>query len=213
MVLMRNYELRGNGPAGRALRPPGGGAGHPPENPHGAVPAGQNQGSEGVGVWKCEKHGTAHYSGLQTCGSVWSCPICAAKITERRRLEVQDAINQHRQAGGEVQLLTLTTPMAGAMISGSSSSGRRRRSGVLPRFHRPGRPGRNGRAGPNPGLRGDPRAQGHQQRLAPALPLPPVLPGQGRCRPAHGLAHAAVPALGCLLPAGRPGLSQLRPRH
>ena len=68
------------------------------------------KGSEGVGVWKCEKHGTAHYSGLQTCGSVWSCPICAAKITERRRLEVQDAINQHRQAGGEVQLLTLTTP-------------------------------------------------------------------------------------------------------
>lgn len=68
------------------------------------------KGSEGVGVWKCEKYGTAHYSGLQTCGSVWSCPICAAKITERRRLEVQDAINQHRQAGGEVQLLTLTTP-------------------------------------------------------------------------------------------------------
>ena len=28
------------------------------------------KGSEGVGVWKCEKHGTAHYSGLQTCGSV-----------------------------------------------------------------------------------------------------------------------------------------------
>lgn len=68
------------------------------------------RGSEGVGVWKCEAHGTAHYSGLQTCGSVWSCPICAAKITERRRVEVQDAIRQHRDQGGEVHLLTLTTP-------------------------------------------------------------------------------------------------------
>lgn len=68
------------------------------------------KGGEGVGVWKCEAHGTAHYSGLQTCGSVWSCPVCAAKITERRRLEVQDAIRQHREQGGEVHLLTLTTP-------------------------------------------------------------------------------------------------------
>lgn len=68
------------------------------------------KGGEGVGVWKCEKHGTAHYSGLQTCGSVWVCPVCAAKITERRRAEVQQAIQQHRAQGGEVHLLTLTTP-------------------------------------------------------------------------------------------------------
>lgn len=68
------------------------------------------KGSEGVSVWKSDHHGTAHYGGLQTCGSVWSCPICAAKITERRRVEVQDAMAQHRAAGGAVQLLTLTTP-------------------------------------------------------------------------------------------------------
>lgn len=68
------------------------------------------KGSEGVSVWKSDHHGTAHYGGLQTCGSVWSCPICAAKITERRRIEVQDAMCQHRAAGGAVQLLTLTTP-------------------------------------------------------------------------------------------------------
>lgn len=68
------------------------------------------KGGEGVTVWKSDHHGTAHYGGLQTCGSVWSCPICAAKITERRRVEVQEAMAQHRAAGGAVQLLTLTVP-------------------------------------------------------------------------------------------------------
>jgi len=33
-----------------------------------------------------------HYKGLATCGSVWACPICAAKIQERRRQEVEQAI-------------------------------------------------------------------------------------------------------------------------
>jgi hypothetical protein len=33
-----------------------------------------------------------HYKGLVTCGSVWVCPLCAAKIQERRRLEVAMAI-------------------------------------------------------------------------------------------------------------------------
>ena len=113
MVLMRNYELRGNGPAGRALRPQAVARDILPKTRTALCLRARIKGSEGVGVWKCEKHGTAHYSGLQTCGSVWSCPICAAKITERRRLEVQDAINQHRQAGDEVQLLTLTTPWPG----------------------------------------------------------------------------------------------------
>jgi hypothetical protein len=31
----------------------------------------------------------AHYGGLTTCGSVWMCPICSAKITERRRQELE----------------------------------------------------------------------------------------------------------------------------
>lgn len=33
-----------------------------------------------------------HYKGVVTCGSVWVCPLCAAKIQERRRLEVALAI-------------------------------------------------------------------------------------------------------------------------
>lgn len=68
------------------------------------------KGGEGVGVWRSAKHKTAHYSGLVVCGSVWTCPVCAAKISERRRLELQAAIGQHRAAGGDAYLLTLTTP-------------------------------------------------------------------------------------------------------
>ena len=33
----------------------------------------------------------AHYAGLVTCASVWVCPVCSAKITERRRAEIQAA--------------------------------------------------------------------------------------------------------------------------
>lgn len=63
-----------------------------------------------IQVWKHHEHNTAAYAGLQTCGSVWSCPICAAKIAERRRAELQAAMALHRARAGAVTLLTLTTP-------------------------------------------------------------------------------------------------------
>ena len=69
-----------------------------------------NSKADGVGVWKSKDHGTTHYSGLQTCGSVWTCPVCAAKISERRRAEVLAAMTAHKAAGGCVNLLTLTAP-------------------------------------------------------------------------------------------------------
>lgn len=69
-----------------------------------------NNKADGVSVWKSKEHGTAHYSGLQTCGSVWTCPVCAAKIAERRRAEVLAAMTAHKAAGGCVNLLTLTAP-------------------------------------------------------------------------------------------------------
>ena len=52
----------------------------------------------------------AHYSNLQRCGSVWTCPVCAAKISEVRKDEVKMAIDGYRQSGGFVSLLTLTVP-------------------------------------------------------------------------------------------------------
>ena len=34
-----------------------------------------------VAVLKSVKHNKSHYGGLQTCGSVWSCPVCSAKVS------------------------------------------------------------------------------------------------------------------------------------
>ena len=61
-----------------------------------------------VGILKDSATNKAHYSGLQTCSSVWSCPICSAKISERRKLEVRQAIDTHIAAGGGVEMVTLT---------------------------------------------------------------------------------------------------------
>src|SRR5665811_2290520 len=65
------------------------------------------QGGQQIQVLKSTEHKTASYSGLQTCGSVWRCPVCAAKIAERRRVEIQAAMAMHQEAGGCVDLLTL----------------------------------------------------------------------------------------------------------
>ena len=68
------------------------------------------QGGQQVQVLKSIKHQSASYSGLQTCGSVWVCAVCAAKIAERRRGEIAKAIAAHEALGGFVLLLTLTAP-------------------------------------------------------------------------------------------------------
>ena len=66
--------------------------------------------NQDIQVWRSQEFGTASYSGLQTCGSVWACPVCAAKIAERRRAELVGAMAAHKASGGLVNMLTLTTP-------------------------------------------------------------------------------------------------------
>lgn len=34
----------------------------------------------------------AHYTSLQTCGSVWTCPVCASKISEVRKNEIDELL-------------------------------------------------------------------------------------------------------------------------
>lgn len=41
-----------------------------------------------VCVHKSKEHKKAFYSGLVTCTNVFTCPVCAAKIQEKRRLEI-----------------------------------------------------------------------------------------------------------------------------
>lgn len=65
------------------------------------------KGANNVPIYKSKDHDAAHYGNLQTCSSVWQCPVCAARISERRREELKHAIAQADQAGS-VSLVTLT---------------------------------------------------------------------------------------------------------
>jgi hypothetical protein len=61
-------------------------------------------------ILKSVEHGKCHYSGLMRCGSVWACPICAAQISERRKVEVKAAIATAKMMGWNVVLMTCTVP-------------------------------------------------------------------------------------------------------
>jgi hypothetical protein len=61
-----------------------------------------------VDVLHDPEHKQGHFKGLETCGSVWVCPVCAAKIGERRRCEAETALGAAREQGLSVLLLTYT---------------------------------------------------------------------------------------------------------
>lgn len=50
----------------------------------------------------------AHFGGLMVCGSVWTCPPCSSKISERRKLEIMAATDLHIASGGFIYMITRT---------------------------------------------------------------------------------------------------------
>lgn len=66
------------------------------------------KGGDGVSVYYVPATNSAHYDGLQTCGSVWVCPVCAAKISVRRREELKTAIEKADAQGLSVIMATFT---------------------------------------------------------------------------------------------------------
>jgi hypothetical protein len=56
------------------------------------------------------KDGSAYYCGLETCGNVWLCPVCSAKIHHRRAAELHDALNTWEAQGHAATLVTITVP-------------------------------------------------------------------------------------------------------
>lgn len=50
----------------------------------------------------------AFFGGLQVCSMPWTCPVCASKISERRRVEVAKAMKQAEALGLKCRLVTLT---------------------------------------------------------------------------------------------------------
>lgn len=64
--------------------------------------------ADDVRVFLSDEHKRAHYANLMICGSVWTCPVCAAKISERRKREIESAANVHVEGGGHMIMVTLT---------------------------------------------------------------------------------------------------------
>lgn len=69
---------------------------------------GQNALGARVSLHVCD--GQGHFSGIETCGSVWTCAVCAPKITEGRRQDIDAVLAAHHAAGGDAYMATLTIP-------------------------------------------------------------------------------------------------------
>lgn len=64
--------------------------------------------SSDVVVLKAPDAEYSYYGNLFTCGSVWTCPVCASKITERRKDQLNSILDLHADAGGFMLMVTLT---------------------------------------------------------------------------------------------------------
>lgn len=62
---------------------------------------------DGVSISR-DKDGRDFYTGVQTCGSVWTCPVCSLKISQQRKIEVQDILMKMQNDGNALGFLTLT---------------------------------------------------------------------------------------------------------
>jgi len=47
-----------------------------------------------VNTWHSPSTDSVHLSNLQVCGSVWTCPVCSAKISARRSEQVKSVLSQ-----------------------------------------------------------------------------------------------------------------------
>lgn len=66
--------------------------------------------SETVSVFRNVDGSGASLAGLNVCGEIWTCPVCAAKIAEERRKDLNAGMVAHVANGGAAYLLTLTFP-------------------------------------------------------------------------------------------------------
>jgi hypothetical protein len=74
------------------------------------------------------------FKGLSTCKSVWLCPMCSARISERRAIELNDAVKAAESQGLLVVLVTVTFSHSASdslsdTLSAFRSALRRSRSG------------------------------------------------------------------------------------
>lgn len=65
---------------------------------------------DSVGILVSPSHDSARFFGLQNCKSVWTCPVCSAKISNKRANEVQVAYDKHKLQAGQFSFVTRTVP-------------------------------------------------------------------------------------------------------
>lgn len=67
----------------------------------------QIENGKGINLYWSPEHG-ARYAGLQSCGSVWCCPVCNAKIQAQRLVEMKQALTWARENNLTVVFATHT---------------------------------------------------------------------------------------------------------
>jgi hypothetical protein len=63
----------------------------------------------GVELKRAES-GRAYFAGLMSCGSVWTCAVCAERVARQRQKDVLTVLERHMATGGVGAFLTLTVP-------------------------------------------------------------------------------------------------------
>lgn len=96
-------------------------------------------GGDAVAVRYSPSISRASFAGACVCGSVWVCPVCSARISELRRVEIAAAHTVHAAAGGTALFLTLTTPhelddSLSELLGNRRQSGRVGLAGAMQRF-------------------------------------------------------------------------------
>ena len=66
--------------------------------------------SPDVDVYRSKEHQKAFLGGLVICGNVWACPVCAAKVQERRRAEIAQLFDSvySGQLGSNKKMIMVT---------------------------------------------------------------------------------------------------------
>lgn len=83
-----------------------------PQNYHQTAKCIYSRYGEKVGINKSKEHSKTFYTGVIQCGRVFTCPVCAAKVQERRRIEISKAFDwaYNVQKNKKVILVTFTFP-------------------------------------------------------------------------------------------------------
>jgi len=71
------------------------------------VSCGVKRVSEIVTLWR-DSAGGCYWQGVETCGSIWTCPVCSAKIAAKRAEEVKALVQAHEKPGRAVYMATFT---------------------------------------------------------------------------------------------------------